>query len=231
MKPPKHPISDATLPHQATHYAIPVACVWCTLHTTSDSSPGGSRPGACPFRAVPKPAQIRRMSVAQAVSRLSGKARCAGRPNAFEPPLLRADGYPLTRSDLRRTCASAGPFLMVCVHHADGSSHAIMFVVITAFRRRFDCDTPRSAPGPARSLPDISGRVAVDHAGRRRLLGLSVAVVLGLGNATRRLARAVRSSSAADGSELPGNPDGPGAGRGRYRSCSPGGCPTRRSAR
>ena len=51
-------------------------------------------------------------------------------------------------------------------------------------------------------MPDISGRVAVDHAGRRRLLGLSVAVVLGLGNAARPLAWAVHSPSTDEGSEL-----------------------------
>ena len=84
------------------------------------------------------------------------------------------------------------PLIMVCVHHDNGGSHAIMFVVISVFWQLIDCDTLRSAPlrsAPLRvrrsNLPDISGVLP--------WISLVAIIVLGLDNAARRLARAVRT--------------------------------------
>ena len=111
-KRPKHPISDDTLPHKATHMTILLVCVICVLHTTGDSSPGGTGSRRMSFRSRPKARSdtSHRGSGGLPRSRQEGRDG-RGRLDAFEPPLLRADGHPLTRPVLLPwpwTCAGAG---------------------------------------------------------------------------------------------------------------------------
>ena len=117
-------------------------------------------------------------------------------PSSF--PSAGPVSIPQTRP--RWTRAGAGLALVVCDYHASGGSNAILSPPQSRGRLIAMPHAPfRVMRG---NLPDISGHVAVGHAGRRRLLGLSVAVVLGLGDAARRLAQALRSPSIDDESEL-----------------------------
>ena len=106
-----------------------MVCVSCVFHTTGGNPPGGTGAWRMSLRNRPEPAQIRCMSVARAGSRLSEKARSAGRLDALEPPLLRADGYPLTRT--ARAGPVPGPGLLVCVHHANADCCAILSVTVS----------------------------------------------------------------------------------------------------
>ena len=82
------------------------------------------------------------MSVARAVSRLSEKPRCAGETQCLRAALSGSMGI----ASPAEPVPVLRPLIMVCVHHDNGGSHAIMFVVISVFWQLIDCDTLRSAP-------------------------------------------------------------------------------------
>ena len=160
----------------------------------------GLDPGAGPSEAVPKLAHLRRVSVARQFPVCLKKRGAPGESMPSSRPCSGPMGIP-GPGHPGWTCAGAGAGALVCVSHDNGGLMPPCLLLSPHSGRRLIV-TPHAPCRVRRSnLPDISGRVAVDHAGRRRLLGLSVAVVLGPGNAARRLARAVRSPSADDGSE------------------------------
>ena len=85
----------------------------------------GTGPRRMSLRSRPKPAQIRRMSVARAVSRLPGKGRSAGNPMPSSRPCSGPMGIP-GPGQPGWTRASAGPALVVCGHHFKTGSYAIL---------------------------------------------------------------------------------------------------------
>ena len=98
LETPIHPISDDTLPHLVTHIAILMVCVRRVFHTNGGNSPSGTgtrrRP---PLRSRSKARSDTPEGCGAGAPQSAGTARERGRLDTFEPPLLRADGYPLTR--------------------------------------------------------------------------------------------------------------------------------------
>ncbi len=156
-KTPKHPISHDTLPHLVTQRAILMVCASCVTHTTGDSSPSG---GLTPAHVLPKPSQS---SLTYVGSVWNGPFLvCLERLGVPETRFLRAALAPgrwVSPDPASPPEPAPGPglALLMCVHHDEGGSYAILFVVITAFWQQVDCQTSRSAPGPAEQLAGYLG--------------------------------------------------------------------------
>ena len=144
-----------------------LACVSCVCHTTGDSPSGGSRPRRMSFQGRHKAHPDTPNECGAGRSRLSEKPRCAGETQCLRAALSGSMGI----ASPAEPVPVLRPLIMVCVHHDNGGSHAIMFVVISVFWQLIDCDTLRSAPGPAEQLAGYLGRFAVDLAGRHHCLG------------------------------------------------------------
>ena len=156
MKTPIHPVRHGTLPYSIAHTPILPVCVWRMFHTNRGNSPGGTGArGAGPSGAGLRARSDTPEGCGAGAPQPAGTAGGAGRLDACEPPLLRTDGYPLRPAS--PPGPGPGPVLPVCGHHANGGSHAILLVVIAAFRQQVDCQTSRSVPGPAEQLAGYIG--------------------------------------------------------------------------
>ena len=119
VKTPKHPISDDTLPHSLTHIPILMVCVMRVFHTNGGSSSGGTGSRRMSLRNRPKARSYTPDECGAAVYRLSEKARCAGRLDAFEPPSPRrwVSADPASPPG---PGPAPGPVLLVCANHNHG---------------------------------------------------------------------------------------------------------------
>ena len=88
-------------------------CVMRIFHTTGGNSPGGTGARRRSFQSRPRARSDTPQGCGGGAPQSSGTVGGAGRLDAFETPILRTDGFPLTRQP-GWTCTAPGPVLLMC---------------------------------------------------------------------------------------------------------------------
>ena len=100
----------------------------CVIHINGDNFARRDwNPAQVPFRVGAKrPVQIRPKGVARVPRNRQERQGAPGRLDTCEPPLLWADGYPLTRASPAEPVPAPRPVLLMCDYHSHVGSYAIL---------------------------------------------------------------------------------------------------------